>query len=239
VETPRVAASAGSDRPLGWVRPDSSDGTVARESPEIRPRCAAEMPASARTLRSLSPIEFMTTPVAQATNVVKLFPLTPVRRVATARRVLLHERIAWVQADLGSPEEPASLALLAERAGVSRQLLQQWVTKSRAGQQPGRGETFTRCAKAWKVSLEWLQSGIGEPRPSAFGPLEQALDLEPWALAAVAAARAHYEAGARLSLPEWHRFLRAIHELANAPLGDPRVIQVKEVATRRPKRDAG
>lgn len=76
----------------------------------------------------------------------------------------LHERIEWVQRDLGSDDEPASLQGLADKAGVTRQVLQQWVTKSRKGLSPGRGETFTRCARAWNVSLEWLQSGKGEPR---------------------------------------------------------------------------
>lgn len=235
METPSVAASAVSVVPSGLLRaPDSSDGTVARESPEMRPSRAAEIPASSRVFRSRSANDCMTTLVAQATNVVKLFTLTPLASVATSKAVLqLHERIEWVQRDLGEDGVPASLTVLADRADVSRQLLQQWMSKSRAGQNPGRGDTFTKCARAWKVSLDWLQTGVGEPRPSAYSPLEQALSDEAWAAPAVAAAKAHYEAGARLGISEWHRFLRKVHELVAAPSDGVTVV-------RRPgKRDAG
>jgi transcriptional regulator with XRE-family HTH domain len=182
----------------------------------------------------------MTTLVAQATNVVKLFALTPVPSMARHEAVKLHERIAWVQKDLGTKGIPASLQVLAERAEVSRQVLQQWVAKSIKGKSPGRGETFTRCAEAWNVSLDWLQRGVGEPRPSAFEPLEHALDAEPWAPAAVAAAKAHYDAGARLSQAEWHRFLRSVHELtaASAEASNERTIHVNAIS-RRSKREAG
>jgi hypothetical protein len=154
-----------------------------------------------------------TTLVAPATNVVKLFPLTPYRALARARTLLLHERIEWVQRDLGAPDQPASLQVLADRASVTRQVLQQWVTKSKKGLSPGRGETFTRCARAWNVSLDWLQSGVGEPRASAYAPLEQALEADDWAPPAVAAAKAHYESGVRMSVAEWARYLRAVHDL--------------------------
>lgn len=178
--------------------------------------------------------------VAHATNVVNLFTLTPLPSMARYWAVLLHERIEWVQQDVGSKADPASLQVIAEMAEVSRQVLQQWIAKSKAGRSPGRGETFTRCAKAWNVSLDWLQSGVGEPRPSAYGPLEQALELEQWAPPAVAAAKAHHEAGARLSMPEWHRFLRTIHELtaASAEHSNKRTVPIQGIA-RRTKREAG
>ena len=240
METPDAAARALTVVPSGFLAPDSRRATVARDKPEISPSFPAEMPASERTWRSRSATESMTTLVAQATNVVKLFSLTPLPDMASYWAVELHERIEWVQKDLGSEDEPASLQVLADKASVSRQVLQQWIAKSKAGKIPGRGETFTRCAKAWKVDLQWLQSGVGEPRPSALGPLEQALDSEPWAAAAVAAAKAHYEAGARLGVPEWHRFLRSVHEAAaraEAPdRGSKRTIQVQAIVNRaKPK----
>lgn len=241
METSSVAASAATVLPDGAARlPDSIDGTVARDKPEIMPNRAAETPAQPRSVLSRSAMVAMTTLVAPATNVVKLFPLTPVTTVASAIALELHDRIAWVQRDLGTEDEPASLAVLASIADVSRQVLQQWVAKSKARRHPGRGETFAKCAKAWRVSLEWLQTGVGEPRPSAYGPLEQALELEPWAPPAVAAAKAHYASGAKLSLPEWHRFLRSVHELTAkaAPEPEPRVLRVERVI-KRSRRDAG
>lgn len=241
METPNVAAIAATVLPSGLLRsPDSRSATVARESPERMPSREAEISTSDRTWLSRSAREPMTTLVALATNVVKLFALTPVPDMASFDAVELHERIKWVQEDIGSKQDPASLQVLAEKAGVTRQVLQQWVAKSRNGRSPGRGETFTRCAKAWNVSLDWLQSGVGEPRPSAYTPLEQALGLEAWAPPAVAAAKAHYEAGARLGVPEWHRFLRSVHELtaASAERSKERIVPVQAIV-RRSKREAG
>lgn len=172
-------------------------------------------------------IDVTTTGVVSTTNVVKLFALTPAKGVVRCVPVAVHDRIKQIAKELGEPGDPLSLsamaALVREKTGakVSRQALAKIVAQSEGGHESGH-KTLEKCAPVWGYSYDWIMSGRGNPKLQPQDALEQAIALEPWEPAAVAAARALAEAGKKFSLAEWSRFLRSTHELIAG--GSPSVI---------------
>lgn len=212
MDTPRAFASEPTVPLLGLSRAPSSIRAIAcREMSAASPSRSREASASNLNAFKRSPnVSDTTTSVTRTTNVVKLHQLRPMPVYRQAEPVKLHERLEKVRA----LHHGASLEDLAEKAGLTRQALQRWVQRSKAGASPGRAETLARCADVWKVDMEWLQTGRGEPRPNSLDPLERALAEEEWSEAAKAAAKAHHRSGARYELARWVTFLRRVHDIS-------------------------